>query len=65
MTPAEIRDAQLRLRLTQKQLATVMGLRGPAAISEWERSVRQPDGRSVRLIRAYLDGYRPVDWPTA
>ncbi len=65
MTPAEIRDAQLRLRLTQKQLATVMGLRGPAAISEWERGVRQPDGRSVRLIRAYLDGYRPVDWPTA
>tara|TARA_Y100001951_G_scaffold103247_1_gene111657 strand:+ start:4060 stop:4221 length:162 start_codon:yes stop_codon:yes gene_type:complete len=53
------------LRLTQKQLATVMGLRGPAAISEWERGVRQPDGRSVRLIRAYLDGYRPVDWPTA
>lgn len=40
-----------------------MGLRGKAAISEWERGVRLPDGRSMRLLHAYLDGYRPPDWP--
>lgn len=64
MTPAEIRNARETLALTQGQLANVMGLRGPAAISEWERGVKFPDGRSTRLIRAYLDGYRPADWPT-
>ena len=63
MTPAEIRTARETLGLTQGQLAAVMGVRGPAAISEWERGVKSPDGRSVRLLRAYLDGYRPADWP--
>lgn len=62
-TPEAILAARETLALTQGQLAVVMGLRGPAAISEWERGVKHPDGRSVRLIRAYLDGYRPVDWP--
>lgn len=63
MTSAEIRTARETLALTQGQLAAVMGLRGPATISEWERGIKNPDGRSVRLLRAYLDGYRPADWP--
>ncbi|SEU03001.1 helix-turn-helix domain-containing protein [Paracoccus homiensis] len=63
MTPAEISEARRTLSLTQGQLAAVMGLRGPAAISEWESGKRSPDGRSVRLIEAYLAGYRPGDWP--
>lgn len=63
MTPAEIATARATLGLTQAQLSAVMGLRGPAAISEWEGGKRSPDPRSVRLIRAYLDGYRPADWP--
>jgi len=63
MTPAEIRAARKVLALTQGQLAAVMGLRGPAAVSEWERGVYSPDGRSVRLLIAYLEGYRPTDWP--
>lgn len=63
MPPAEIRAARKSLALTQGQLAAVMGLRGQGSISEWERGVKSPDGRSVRLLRAYLDGYRPADWP--
>ena len=63
MTPAEIRNAREALALTQGQLAAVMGLRGQSAVSEWERGLKNPDGRSVRLLRAYLDGYRPADWP--
>ena len=63
MTPPEIRAARKSLALTQGQLAAVMGLRGQGSISEWERGVKSPDGRSVRLLRAYLDGYRPQDWP--
>lgn len=63
MTPEQIKSARETLALTQPQMATVMGLRGPAAISEWETGKRAPDGRSERLIRAYLDGYRPRDWP--
>lgn len=63
MTPEEIRTARETLGLMQVQLAAVMGLRGAAAVSEWETGKRAPDGRSTRLLRAYLDGYRPSDWP--
>ena len=63
MTPAEIRATREAVGLTQAQLAAVMGLRGHAAVSEWERGTKNPDGRSVRLLRAYLCGYRPADWP--
>jgi DNA-binding transcriptional regulator YiaG len=63
MTPAEIRATREAVGLTQAQLAAVMGLRGQAAVSDWERGVKNPDGRSVRLLRAYLVGYRPADWP--
>ncbi|MCA0204277.1 MAG: helix-turn-helix domain-containing protein [Proteobacteria bacterium] len=63
MTPEEIRTARETLGLMQAQLAAVMGLRGAAAVSEWEKGKRTPDGRSIRLLRAYLDGYRPSDWP--
>lgn len=63
MTPDELRAARFSLGLTQSQLASVMGLRGAAAVSEWERGERSPDGRSVRLLEAYISGYRPKDWP--
>lgn len=63
MTPAEFRAARKQLALTQGQLSSVMGLRGPASISEYEAGKRLPGGQVTRLLRAYLDGYRPVDWP--
>jgi DNA-binding transcriptional regulator YiaG len=64
MTPEKIREARiLYLGLTQAELAAVMGLRGANAVSEWENGTRKPSRQSVRLIQAYLDGYRPKDWP--
>lgn len=63
MTPTDIKQARQSLGLTQDQLAAVMGLRGKQTISEWERGVRNADAANVRLLQAYLDGYRPKDWP--
>jgi DNA-binding transcriptional regulator YiaG len=63
MTPEEIRKARRELGLSQSEMAAVMGLRGAPSVSEWERGIRIPSGHAVRLIRAYLDGYRPADWP--
>lgn len=63
MTPAEIAAARATLGLTQAQLSAVMGLRGPATISEWERGREAIGGSNVRLLHAYLAGYRPPDWP--
>ncbi len=64
MTPYEIRNARQALGLTQAQLAALMGLGDKARVAEWERGARHPSPQSERLIRAYLDGYRPTDWPT-
>lgn len=63
MNQDEIKKARDTLRLTQDQLAAVMGLRGGITVSEWERGVRNPGDTAIRLIRAYLAGYRPDDWP--
>lgn len=63
MTPAEVRAARDTLGLTQKQLAAVMGLRGPATVAEWENGKRNIGSTAARLLTAYLDGYRPADWP--
>jgi DNA-binding transcriptional regulator YiaG len=62
MTPAEFKQAMQSLDLTQVQLAAVMGVRGPT-ISEWKTGKRGLSDTSARLLRAYLDGYRPDDWP--
>lgn len=66
MTPAEIKQARASLGLTQDQLAAVVGIgaRGKQTVSAWERGVFAPSAQTARLIRAYLDGYRPEDWPT-
>lgn len=65
MTPREIKAARKALRLTQKQLAAVMGIgeRGANTISEWERGIRNPGAQSIRLLQSYLRGDRPPDWP--
>jgi DNA-binding transcriptional regulator YiaG len=62
MTPAEIRAARETLGLTQGEFARVMGVNGPAYVSAWEAGTRRPTGPAVRLMRAYLSGYRPDDW---
>jgi transcriptional regulator with XRE-family HTH domain len=63
MTAAEILRARLTLGLTQAQLAPLLGYSDVARVSELERGVRQPGAAVVRLLHAYLDGYRPENWP--
>lgn len=62
MTSDEIRAARKTLGLNQGQLAALMGVR-QATVSDWERGVYSADGPAARLLTAYLDGYRPADWP--
>jgi DNA-binding transcriptional regulator YiaG len=62
MTPARIKEARQMLGLTASQLAAVMGAR-TATIYEWEAGRRNISAMPARLLRAYLDGYRPPDWP--
>jgi DNA-binding transcriptional regulator YiaG len=65
MTPAEIRAARKQLGLTQAELSAVMGYsRGAKTVSDWEVGVSEMPPPTARLLRAYLDGYRPQDWPS-
>jgi DNA-binding transcriptional regulator YiaG len=63
MTPYEIREARRQLGLSQAELAPLLGYGDVARVSEIERGVRQPNAAVIRLLCAYLDGYRPQDWP--
>ena len=63
MTPAEIRSARLALGLTQKQLAPLLGYSHHTQVSVIERGAAKAGDAVVLLLVAYLDGYRPDDWP--
>lgn len=63
MTPADFRAARKSLSLKQEQIAPLLGYSDKARVSEIERGIRKPGESVVRLLRAYLDGYRPTDWP--
>ena len=67
MTCAELKAARAALGLTQQQLGAMLET-DRQTIRRMEqapdtKSWRRPAPRMVRLIRAYLDGYRPDDWP--
>lgn len=67
MTPAEFKQARRELGLTQSQLARLLDS-DESAIRKTESRPdasqhRAPAPRMVRLMRAYLAGYRPDDWP--
>jgi len=62
MTPEEFRAARVQLGLTQAELARVLGYGKPIRVSEIERGIRNPSQSAVRLVQAYLAGYRPEDW---
>ena len=66
MTPAEIREARRKLGLTQQQFADML----ETDAREMRRYTNPDEARHrplslprQRLLRAYLDGYRPKDWP--
>ena len=68
MQPDEFKGARERLGLSLSQMADMLGLS-----VEQVRRMEFPEGASQRrpvmdqtrrLLQAYLDGYRPPDWPT-
>jgi transcriptional regulator with XRE-family HTH domain len=63
MTPAEIKAGLKSLGLNQTQAAALLGYGNKSRVSEIETGKRNPSEAVVRLLRAYLDGYRPKDWP--
>ena len=63
MTPTEARAAIQSLGLLQKQLAGVMGVKRET-VARWSSGAITPPPTAARLLQAYLDGYRPADWPT-
>lgn len=62
MTPAERRAALDALGLTQSQAAPLLGYGTQARVSDFVSGKVNPPA-VVRLLQAYLDGYRPADWP--
>lgn len=66
MTGNELKAARLRLGLTLEQLADLLGYQGEHRrqmlydLETERRPIREPQRR---LIEAYLEGYRPRDWP--
>ena len=68
MTPAEIQEARQSLGLSRAQMAAMLDLQNAQAVQRMEMPAtasthRSPPVRVVRLIRAYLAGYRPDNWP--
>jgi len=66
MTPVELYEARRRLGLTVTQFAHMIGHNQTNVRrmehAEWTNT--RPVSRTTeRLVRAYLDGYRPDDWP--
>lgn len=66
MTPKDIKEARLKLGLTQTQLGILLGYKGENIRQQMQdletgkKDLREPQ---KRLIIAYLEGYKPKDWP--
>lgn len=63
MNSEELKQARIDLSLTQSQMAKLLGYGAVARVSEIENGARDPGVSVVRLLQAYLEGYRPDDWP--
>ena len=63
MTPTELKQARKTLGLTPQQMADMLGYGAKTRISEIENGKANPSAAVIRLMRAYVDGYRPSDWP--
>jgi len=63
MTPTEFKEARQSLGLDQMQTAQMLGLSRKASVSDMERGAKAITDQTARLMRAYIAGYRPADWP--
>jgi len=67
MTPDQFRAARKKLGLSRRQIASLIGGTYDN-IARFERdrskpSSRVPTDKTVDLIKAFLGGYRPDNWP--
>lgn len=63
---ADLKEARLRLGLTQTHMGEMLGYSGAHVrqmVYEIEQGQKPLMPCQARLLQAYLDGYRPVDWP--
>lgn len=59
-------QARRDLGLSDEDLARMIGVSPENAkrqFYKWEKGIRNIDAGRERLLAAYLDGYRPDDWP--
>jgi cell division protein FtsB len=66
MNRTELRDAKASLGLTLKAMAILLGYTGEHGnmqIMQMLSGKRTIRDAQARLVRAYLEGYRPKDWP--
>jgi transcriptional regulator with XRE-family HTH domain len=67
MTPAEIKAIRKALGLSAAELGAMLECDAQTVrrmeMSPDAKTFREPAARMVRLLHAYLDGYRPKDWP--
>ncbi len=66
-SPDQIKEARSNLGLTQHQLGKLLDTDGQTIrrmeMAPGASTFRKPAPRMIRLIQAYLEGYRPADWP--
>jgi len=66
LTPTALKEARHTLGLTLAELAPLLGyegVNGARLVRRMESGDRTIRPAQARLVRAYLDGYRPADWP--
>jgi DNA-binding transcriptional regulator YiaG len=67
MTPSDVKYARQALGLTLKDFSVMLDTDASTIrkmeLNEESSQYRRPAPRMVRLIMAYLKGYRPPDWP--
>lgn len=67
MTPNDVKCARQTLGLTLKDFSVMLDTDASTIrkmeLNEESSQYRRPAPRMVRLIVAYLNGYRPPDWP--
>lgn len=60
-----IKKAREELGLSRHDFCRMLGLPSGRrqTLGDWEKGRRQMDDARMRLLQAYLSGYRPDDWP--
>lgn len=67
MNELDAKEARLTLGLTQTQMGAMLGYQGQNVrqmVYEIEQGQKPLMPCQRRLLQAYVDGYRPKDWPS-